>query len=41
MNKDQNKINSQDSFDTSNDSKIISIAIMITKTIIKNNLQQS
>ena len=41
MNKNQNKINSQASFDINNNSKIISIAIMITKTIIKNNLQQS
>ena len=41
MNKNQNKINSKANYDISNNSKIISIAIMITKTIIKNNLQQS
>ena len=41
MNKNLNKINSKASFDTSNNSKIISRAIMITKTIVKNDLQQS
>ena len=41
MNRNLNKINSKASFDTSNNSKIISTAIMITKTIVKNNLQKS